>query len=45
MFDRFIVALETKADASTGEFEGYGAIFGNVDLGGDVIIKGAFALV
>lgn len=24
------------------EFEGYGSVFGNVDLGGDVVMKGAF---
>ena len=29
-------------DKGTGEFEGYGSIFGNVDLGNDVIQKGAF---
>jgi HK97 family phage prohead protease len=34
--------LETKAVAADGTFEGYAAIFGNVDLGGDVIEKGAF---
>ncbi len=30
-------------DAKTGEFAGYGAIFGNVDSHGDVIESGAFA--
>lgn len=25
------------------EFEGHGSIFGNIDLGGDVVVKGAFA--
>tara|TARA_Y100001937_G_C7082580_1_gene313746 strand:- start:78 stop:983 length:906 start_codon:yes stop_codon:yes gene_type:complete len=29
-------------DKGTGEFEGYGSIFGNTDLGNDVIQKGAF---
>lgn len=35
---------ELKFDSSGGEgtFTGYGAVFGNVDLGGDVIVKGAF---
>lgn len=33
--------LEVKA-LSDRTFEGHGAIFGNVDLGGDVVIKGAF---
>jgi len=31
------------ADAgTTGSFTGYAAVFGNVDLGGDLIVKGAF---
>ncbi len=30
-------------DEARGEFEAYVAIFGNVDLGGDRIVKGAFA--
>lgn len=29
-------------DAATGTFEGYGAVFGNLDSYGDVILKGAF---
>jgi HK97 family phage prohead protease len=29
-------------DAKTGEFAGYGAVFGNVDTHGDVIMPGAF---
>lgn len=33
--------LEIKS-LSKGEFEGYGSIFGNVDLGGDVVMPGAF---
>lgn len=32
-----------SVDAEAGIFEGYGAIFGNVDLGGDMILPGAFA--
>jgi HK97 family phage prohead protease len=32
----------TKALDETGAFEGYAAVFGNVDLGGDVIEPGAF---
>lgn len=31
------------AEDGSGSFEGYAAVFGNVDAGGDVIIKGAFA--
>src|SRR4030065_1584897 len=36
------VPIETKSFGDTGTFEGYAAIFGNVDLGGDVIERGAF---
>lgn len=31
-----------QIDAATGEFKGYGAIFGNVDSHGDIIEPGAF---
>ena len=31
-----------QSDAAPGTFEGYGAVFGNVDSYGDVIAKGAF---
>jgi len=31
-----------EVDSKTGEFSGYGAVFGNVDSSGDVIAKGAF---
>jgi uncharacterized protein len=34
--------LETKSLSDAGTFEGYAAVFGNVDLGADVIEKGAF---
>lgn len=34
--------IEIKAFGDSGSFEGYAAIFGNVDLGGDVIERGAF---
>jgi HK97 family phage prohead protease len=34
--------LELKALGDSGSFEGYASIFGNVDLGGDVIERGAF---
>jgi len=40
------VPLELKfagAECPPGYFEGYGAVFGNVDLGGDMIERGAFA--
>lgn len=35
--------LEMKAVTEEGQIEGYGAILGNVDKGGDRIIEGAFA--
>lgn len=34
-------ALELKA-LNSGQFEGHGSTFGNVDLGGDVVLPGAF---
>ena len=34
--------LSLKEVAETGEFTGHASVFGNVDLGGDVITKGAF---
>lgn len=36
------VRFEVKATGPR-KFEGYGSVFGNVDLGGDVVIPGAFA--
>jgi HK97 family phage prohead protease len=36
------IDLEVKAFGDSGSFEGYASIFGNVDLGGDVIERGAF---
>jgi uncharacterized protein len=36
------IEFETKAFGDAGSFEGYASIFGNVDLGGDIIEKGAF---
>jgi HK97 family phage prohead protease len=36
------VPLEIKSFANR-EFEGHGSIFGNVDLGGDIVVKGAFS--
>lgn len=32
-----------SADEKTGEFSGYASVFGNVDDGGDIVEKGAFA--
>ena len=40
------VKFDIKAmsdDAEKGEFSGYGSIFGNKDLGNDVVVEGAFA--
>ncbi len=36
------LCTEYKAIGDTGSFEGYAAMFGNVDLGGDIIERGAF---
>lgn len=34
--------MEFKVVGDTGEFSGYASIFGNVDLGGDIVERGAF---
>jgi len=39
---RIIVPFQQKAATKIGEFEGHGAVFENIDLGHDVIVKGAF---
>jgi len=39
---RLIVPFEIKAVSDAG-IEGYGSTFGNIDLGGDVVMPGAFA--
>jgi HK97 family phage prohead protease len=41
MSQRLTTRLEIKS-LSSMQFEGHGAVFGNVDLGGDVILPGAF---
>ncbi len=43
--DVFVAPLELKfaENAADGTFSGYGAVFGNVDNHGDVILPGAFA--
>ena len=33
---------QLKASGTSGQFEGYASVFGNTDLYGDIIIKGAF---
>lgn len=40
---RTLASSEVKFDAGTGEVSGYGAVFDNVDAGGDRILPGAFA--
>jgi HK97 family phage prohead protease len=42
--ERFYAPFEAKfaEGGEPGEFTGYGAVFGNVDMGGDLIVKGAF---
>lgn len=44
MDDIFVANFEVKAasNSDSGEFEGYGAVFGNVDWHGDIILPGAF---
>lgn len=42
MLDRFEVKFDSYTMAEAGALEGYGAIFGNVDQGGDLIVRGAF---
>ncbi|UTW59972.1 HK97 family phage prohead protease [Kordiimonas sp. SCSIO 12603] len=37
-----IFPLELKQESEDGTFEGYGAIFGNVDRDGDIVERGAF---
>lgn len=37
-----LVQLDTKAVSAEGEIEGYGAYYGNVDRGGDIVQAGAF---
>lgn len=42
--DRYSPAFEidTKAVKDDGEFEGYASVYGNKDLGGDIVMPGAF---
>jgi HK97 family phage prohead protease len=42
MNDTMNITLEIKA-VSGREFEGHGSVFNNVDLGGDIVMPGAFA--
>ncbi|WP_082448718.1 HK97 family phage prohead protease [Xylophilus sp. Leaf220] len=40
--DRIVAPIEIKSADKDGSFTGYAAVFGNVDLGNDVILPGAF---
>lgn len=42
MMKRLNVQAEYKAAGETGSFSGYASIFGNIDLGGDIVERGAF---
>jgi HK97 family phage prohead protease len=37
-----VADLKAVGDGSTGEFEGYGSVFGNIDAYDDIVAKGAF---
>ena len=42
---RAIIPFKIKAEDNAiemGTFEGYGSVFGNIDLGGDIVMNGAF---
>lgn len=41
--DRLEFALEVKGVTDAGLFEGYASTFGERDLGGDIVVSGAFA--
>lgn len=45
MLSKIEVPFEVKASDDLGNFEGYAAVFNNVDLGDDVILPGAFTKV
>jgi HK97 family phage prohead protease len=45
MLSKLDCPFEVKAADEAGNFEGYAAVFENVDLGDDVIVKGAFTSV
>ncbi|MCF7541823.1 HK97 family phage prohead protease [Pseudomonas petrae] len=45
MLSKIEVPFEVKASDEQGNFEGYAAVFNNVDLGDDVILPGAFTKV
>lgn len=45
MLSKLEVPFEVKAADDAGNFEGYAAVFNNIDLGQDVILPGAFTSV
>jgi len=45
MISKLEVPFEVKAADDAGNFEGYAAVFNNVDLGDDIILPGAFTRV
>lgn len=45
MLSKLEVPFEVKAADDAGNFEGYAAVFNNIDLGDDVILPGAFTKV
>ena len=45
MLSKLEVPFEIKAAGGDGEFEGYAAVFNNIDLGDDIILPGAFTKV
>lgn len=45
MLSKIEVPFEVKAVDEAGNFEGYAAVFSNIDLGDDVILPGAFTKV
>ncbi len=45
MLSKLEVPFEVKAVDDAGNFEGYAAVFNNIDLGDDVILPGAFTKV
>lgn len=45
MLNTFACPFEVKSADDSGNFEGYASVFDNIDLGGDVIVPGAFTTV
>lgn len=43
--NKMVVPFELKAFNEGGSFEGYAAVYGNVDHGNDIIVEGAFKTI